>query len=44
MALIRLEPELVRLSVPRLYALLSAYPVGLTSQEVARVLADRPAC
>jgi 2-hydroxychromene-2-carboxylate isomerase len=39
-ALINLEPRLQRLPVPELPALLAAYPGGLTSQEVARVLAD----
>jgi hypothetical protein len=39
-ALMNLEPGLRRLPVPDLEALLSLYPGGLTSQEVARVLAD----
>ncbi len=42
-ALINLEPRLVRLPVPALSDLLAAYPGGLTSQEVARVLADTTA-
>jgi hypothetical protein len=39
-ALLNLEQRLVRLPVPGLGELLDAYPGGLTSQEVARVLAD----
>jgi protein-disulfide isomerase-like protein with CxxC motif len=39
-ALMNLEPRLERLPVPALPDLLAAYPGGLTSQEVARVLAD----
>ncbi len=39
-ALMNLEPELTRLAVPELEELLALYPGGLTSQEVARVLAD----
>jgi protein-disulfide isomerase-like protein with CxxC motif len=42
-ALMNLEPRLRRLPVPELPALLAAYPGGLTSQEVARVLADTTA-
>jgi hypothetical protein len=42
-ALINLEPSLVRLPVPELDDLLAAYPGGLTSQELARILADRTA-
>jgi predicted DsbA family dithiol-disulfide isomerase len=39
-AIMNLEPDLVRLPVPELEELLAHYPGGLTSQEVARVLAD----
>ncbi len=39
-ALMNLEPGLTRLAVPELEDLLALYPGGLTSQEVARVLAD----
>ena len=39
-ALVNLKPGLRRLPVPRLAELLGQYPGGLTSQEVARVLAD----
>jgi predicted DsbA family dithiol-disulfide isomerase len=39
-AVINLEPRLQRLAPPNLIDLLRAYPGGLTSQEVARVLAD----
>ncbi len=39
-ALMNLEPGLTRLAVPELEDLLAHYPGGLTSQEVARVLAD----
>lgn len=39
-ALMNLEPSLVRLPPPAPDELLAAYPGGLTSQEVARVLAD----
>jgi predicted DsbA family dithiol-disulfide isomerase len=39
-ALMNLEPRLQRLPPPEPVALLRAYPGGLTSQEVARVLAD----
>ena len=42
-ALINLEPSLVRLPPPEPDDLLAAYPGGLTSQEVARVLADTTA-
>jgi hypothetical protein len=42
-ALMNLEPRLARLPAPDLRALLEAYPGGLTSQEVARVLADTTA-
>jgi predicted DsbA family dithiol-disulfide isomerase len=42
-ALMNLEPRLVRLPVPDLPELLAAYPGGLTSQEAARVLADTTA-
>lgn len=42
-ALMNLEPRLRRLPAPGLDDLLSAYPGGLTSQEVARVLADTTA-
>jgi predicted DsbA family dithiol-disulfide isomerase len=42
-ALMNLEPRLVRLPVPELPDLFVAYPGGLTSQEVARVLADTTA-
>jgi protein-disulfide isomerase-like protein with CxxC motif len=39
-AIVNLEPNLRRLPVPRLEELLALYPGGLTSQEIARVLAD----
>jgi hypothetical protein len=39
-ALLNLEPNLRRLPVPALEDLLAAYPGGLASQVVARVLAD----
>jgi protein-disulfide isomerase-like protein with CxxC motif len=39
-ALLNLEPRLVRLPVPAVGELLGVYPGGLTSQEIARVLAD----
>lgn len=39
-ALMNLEPNLRRLPVPELEELLCLYPGGLTSQEIARVLAD----
>jgi protein-disulfide isomerase-like protein with CxxC motif len=39
-ALMNLEPRLRRLAPPTLIDLLRAHPGGLTSQEVARVLAD----
>jgi predicted DsbA family dithiol-disulfide isomerase len=39
-ALLNLEPRLVRRRVPSLERLLAEYPGGLTSQEVARVAAD----
>ena len=39
-ALMNLEPNLRRLPVPELEELLGLYPGGLTSQEVARILAD----
>ena len=42
-ALMNLEPSLVRLPPPELDELLATYPGGLTSQEVARVLADTTA-
>jgi 2-hydroxychromene-2-carboxylate isomerase len=42
-ALMNLEPRLRRLPPPALEDLLAAYPAGLTSQEVARVLADTTA-
>ena len=42
-ALMNLEPSLVRLPPPEPDELLEAYPGGLTSQEVARVLADTTA-
>ena len=42
-ALMNLEPRLVRLPVPELPDLLAAYPGGLTSQEVARAVADTTA-
>jgi 2-hydroxychromene-2-carboxylate isomerase len=42
-ALMNLEPRLRRLPPPALEALLAAYPGGLTSAEVARVLADTTA-
>ncbi|MBJ7332869.1 MAG: DsbA family protein [Solirubrobacteraceae bacterium] len=42
-ALMNLEPRLTRLPVPDLPHLLHAYPGGLTSQEIARVLADTTA-
>lgn len=42
-ALMNLEPGLVRLPVPALEELVDAYPGGITSQEVARVLADTTA-
>jgi hypothetical protein len=42
-ALMNLEPRLRRLPPPALDELLAAYPAGLTSQEVARVLADTTA-
>jgi predicted DsbA family dithiol-disulfide isomerase len=48
-AIMNLEPKLRRLPVPELEDLLGLYPGGLTSQEIARVLAetttppDRPA-
>lgn len=42
-ALMNLEPRLRRLAVPDLRDLLAGYPGGLTSQEVARVLADTTA-
>ena len=42
-ALMNLEPRLRRLAPPALEDLLAAYPAGLTSQEVARVLADTTA-
>jgi 2-hydroxychromene-2-carboxylate isomerase len=38
--LMNLEPRLVRLPVPELPALLAAYPGGLTTMEVARVLGE----
>jgi protein-disulfide isomerase-like protein with CxxC motif len=38
--LMNLEPRLHRMPPPELTDLLAAYPAGLTSQEVARVLAD----
>jgi hypothetical protein len=38
-----LEPRLARLPVPELPNLLAGYPGGLTSQEVARALADTTA-
>jgi hypothetical protein len=40
LALMNLEPRLTRLPVPPIETLLAAYPGGLTSQEVARALAD----
>jgi hypothetical protein len=42
-ALMNLEPRLRRLPPPALEDLLAAYPAGLTSAEVARVLADTTA-
>jgi protein-disulfide isomerase-like protein with CxxC motif len=39
-ALMNLEPRLRRLAPPGLAELLAAYPAGLTSAEVARVMAD----
>jgi hypothetical protein len=39
-ALMNLEPRLRRSPPPVLEDLLAAYPAGLTSHEVARVLAD----
>ena len=42
-ALMNLEPSLVRLPGPEVTELLATYPGGLTSQEVARVLADTTA-
>ncbi len=39
-ALVNLEPRLERRPVPGVVELLAQYPGGLTSQEVARVLAD----
>lgn len=42
-ALMNLEPRVRRLRPPALEDLLAAYPGGLTSQEVARVLADTTA-
>jgi predicted DsbA family dithiol-disulfide isomerase len=39
-ALVNLEPRLTRLPAPSIETLLAAYPGGLTSQEIARVLAD----
>jgi hypothetical protein len=42
-ALMNLEPSLVRLQPPEPHELLATYPGGLTSQEVARVLADATA-
>ena len=39
-AIMNLEPNLRRLPVPELEELLALYPGGLTSQEIARVLAD----
>jgi hypothetical protein len=39
-ALMNLEPRLRRLPPPALDDLLADYPGGLTSQEIARVLAD----
>ena len=42
-ALMNLEPRLRRLPPPALEDLLAAYPAGLTSHEVARVLADTTA-
>ena len=42
-ALMNLEPSVVRLGPPEIDELLAAYPGGLTSQEVARVRADTTA-
>jgi predicted DsbA family dithiol-disulfide isomerase len=42
-ALMNLEPRLMRLPVPGIVELLASYPGGLTSQEIARVLADTTA-